>query len=198
MKRAIIAIIAILPFLATAQEVIFDTTYLSQVNGTYYVIQRVELDNGEYSEKSAVLGDSTVTAQFIINTSANESQALAASAMKVIRGGEVRARYNLLNVLFKGLTGGIDLYKETNRQFYEGFAGSWRIRYNAVDTDVTTELQANGNIRFKDASNNVWQVRIFSPTNIQLRGWEGQNWDTYSEDGKRFFDITRTLVIRKL
>jgi len=198
MKNFIIAIFLLLPLLASAQEVTLDTTYLSQVNGIYYAVQRVELDNGEYSEKSVVLGDSTATAQFIVNTSANESQALAASAMKVIRGGEVRARYNLLDALFKGLTGGTDLYKQTNRQFYEAFAGSYRIRYNSVDTDVTTELQSNGNVRFKDASNNVWQVRIFSPTNIQLRGWDGQNWDTYSEDGKRFFDITRTLVIRKL
>jgi len=197
MKRVIIAIIAILPLLATAQEVTFDTTYLSQTNGIYYAIQRVEFDNGEYRENSVVLGDSTATAQFIVNTSANESQALAASAMKVIRGGEVRARYNLLNSLFLGLAG-IDLYKQTNRQFYNAFAGNYRIRYNSIYTDVTTELQANGNVRFKDVSNNVWQVRIFSPTNIQLRSWNAQNWDVYSEDGKRFFDLTRTLVIRKL
>lgn len=197
MKNIIITILFLLPLLATAQEATFDTTYLSQVNGTYYVIQRVEFDNGEYEEKSRVLGDSISAVQFLVNTAVNESQGLARAAMTVIRGGEVRARYNLLNGLFKSLAGGLDLYRQTNRNYYDTFAGEWRIRYNGAYTDLTTDLQANGNARFKDAQNATWQFRIFSPYNIQLRSWDGQNWDLYSEDGKRFTDLNKVITLRK-
>lgn len=197
MKNIIITILFLLPLLASAQEVTFDTTYLNQVNGTYYVIQRVEFDNGEYEEKSRALGDSLSAVQFLVNTAVNESQALANAAMTVIRGGEVRARYNLLNGLFKSLAGGLDLYRQTNRNYYDTFAGEWRIRYNGANTDLTTELQNNGNARFKDAQNATWQFRIFSPYNIQLRNWDGQNWDLYSEDGKRFTDLNKVIVLRK-
>lgn len=197
MKNFIIAILFLLPLLATAQEVTFDTTYLSQVNGTYYVIQRVEFDNGEYEEKSRALGDSLSAVQFLVNTAVNESQGLARAAMTVIRGGEVRARYNLLNGLFKSLAGGLDLYRQTNRNYYDTFAGEWRIRYDGANTDLTTDLQANGNARFKDAQNATWQFRIFSPYNIQLRSWDGQNWDLYSEDGKRFTDLNKVITLRK-
>lgn len=197
MKNIIIAILSLIPLLAAAQEVTFDTTYLSQVNGTYYVIQRVEFDNGEYEEKSRALGDSTATAQFLTNTAVNESQALAKAAMTVIRGGEVRARYNLLDGLFKGLANNLDLYKQTNRQYYDTFAGAWKIRYNDAPTNLTTELQANGNARFKNAKNATWQFRIFSPYAIQLRSWDGQNWDLYSEDGKTFLDITKAIRLKK-
>lgn len=197
MKNIIITILFLLPLLSTAQEVTFDTTYLSQVNGTYYVIQRVEFDNGEYEEKSRALGDSLSAVQFLTTTAVNESQALAAAAMKVIRGGEVRARYNLLDGLFKGLANGLDLYKQTNRNYYDTFAGEWVIKYNDINTDLTTELQNNGNVRFKDAQNATWQFRIFSPYNIQLRSWDGQNWDLYSEDGKRFTDLNKVIILRK-
>ncbi len=196
MKNTILLFL-LLPLLAPAQKVTFDTTYLQNTNGTYYVIQRVEFDNGEYDEKSRALGDSLSAVQFLITTAVNESQALAAAAMKVIRGGEVRARYNLLDGLFKGLANGLNLYKQTNRNYYDVFAGEWVIKYNDIDTDLTTELQANGNARFKDAQNATWQFRIFSPYNIQLRNWDGQNWDLYSEDGKRFTDLNKVIVLRK-
>lgn len=197
MKNIIIAILSLLPLLAAAQEVTFDTTYLNVQDGQYYVIQRVEFDNGEYEEKSRALGDSVSAVQFLVNTAVNESQSLARAAMTVIRGGEVRARYNLLNGLFKSLAGGLDLYRQTNRNYYDTFAGEWRIRYNGANTDLTTELQNNGNARFKDAQNATWQFRIFSPYNIQLRNWDGQNWDLYSEDGKRFTDLNKVIVLRK-
>lgn len=197
MKNIIITILFLLPLLAAAQEVTFDTTYLNVQDGQYYVIQRVEFDNGEYEEKSRALGDSLSAVQFLVNAAVNESQGLARAAMTVIRGGEVRARYNLLDGLFKSLAGGLDLYRQTNRNYYDTFAGEWRIRYNGAYTDLTTDLQANGNARFKDAQNATWQFRIFSPYNIQLRSWDGQNWDLYSEDGKRFTDLNKVIVLRK-
>jgi len=196
--RLIIALILLFPAIAWAQELTFDTTYLTQVAGTYYVVERMEFDNGEYTEKSRVLGDSSATAQFLVNTSVNEQQTVAAAAMTVIRRNEVNARYNLLDLLFKSLASGLDLYKHTNRQFFEQYySGAWVIRYNAVDTPVTAELQANGNIRFVDASNNTWQVRAYSPYNFQLRNWEGLNWNLYSENQKRYLDLTKALVIKK-
>lgn len=197
MKKTILSILFLLPLLATAQEVTFDTTYLNVQDGQYYVIQRVEFDNGEYEEKSRALGDSLSAVQFLVNTAVNESQGLARAAMTVIRGGKVRARYNLLDGLFKSLANGLDLYRQTNRQYYDTFAGEWRIRYNGADTDLNTELQNNGNARFKDAQNATWQFRIFSPYNIQLRSWDGQNWYLYSEDGKRFTDLNKVIVLRK-
>lgn len=197
MKNIIIAILSLLPLLAAAQEVTFDTTYLSQVNGTYYVIQRVEFESGEYKEESRVLGDSATTATFLATAAANEQQELAAAAMKYIKRNEVNARYNLLDALYEQLTG-VLFFRGMNRIFFPQYQGKWCIRYNGQNTDVVAELLASGNARMKRTSDNTtWTIRLRSPRNFTLQAWEGQNWDMWSEDGEVFYDINKTLVIRK-
>lgn len=197
MKNIIITILFLLPLLAAAQEVTFDTTYLSQVNGTYYVIQRVEFENGEYKEESRVIGDSTTTATFLTTAAANEQQSLAAVAMQYIRRNEVNARYNLLGALYESLTG-VLFFRGMNRVFFPQYEGQWRIRYNGANTDVVAEILASGNARFKRTSDNTtWTIRIRSPRNFTLQSWEGQNWEMYSDDGEVFFDINKTITIRK-
>jgi hypothetical protein len=197
MKQTIVLFLFLLPLLAAAQEVTFDTTYLSQQNGVYYVVQRVEFDNGEYEEKARQLGDSTQTAQFLTNTAVNEQQALTRAAVTVIRQGKVKQRYNQLDALMKALNGGTDLYKVTNAQYYPQFEGAWVLKQAGVETALTTNQQANGNVRFLDAGNTAYQFRIYSPYNIQLRGWQGQNWDLYSEDGKLFQDLNKIIRLKK-
>lgn len=197
MKNFIIAILFLLPLLATAQEVTFDTTYLQNTNGTYYVIQRVEFDNGEYEEKSRVIGDSTTTANFLTTAAANEQQTLSAAAMQYIRRNEVNARYNLLDGLYQSLTG-VMFFRGMNRVFFPQYEGEWRIRYNGANTDVVAEILASGNARFKRTSDNTtWTIRIRSPRNFTLQAWDGQNWEMYSDDGQVFFDINKTITIRK-
>jgi hypothetical protein len=163
----------------------------------YYVVQRVEFDNGEYEEKARQLGDSTQTAQFLTNTAVNEQQALTRAAVTVIRQGKVKQRYNQLDALMKALNGGTDLYKVTNAQYYPQFEGAWVLKQAGVETALTTNQQANGNVRFLDAGNTAYQFRIYSPYNIQLRGWQGQNWDLYSEDGKLFQDLNKIIRLKK-
>lgn len=197
MKKTILSILFLLPLLATAQEVTFDTTYLQNANGTYYVIQRVEFDNGEYEEKSRVIGDSTTTSNFLTTAAANEQQTLSAAAMQYIRRNEVNARYNLLDGLYQSLTG-VMFFRGMNRVFFPQYEGEWRIRYNGANTDVVAEILASGNARFKRTSDNTtWTIRIRSPSNFTLQAWDGQNWEMYSDDGQVFFDINKTLVIRK-
>lgn len=197
MKQTIALLLFLLPLLAAAQEVTFDTTYLNQQNGVYYVVQRVEFDNGEYEEKARQLGDSTSTAQFLTNTAVNEQQGLARAAVTIIRQREVKERYNQLDALMKALNDGTDLYKVTNAQYYPQFEGAWSIRQDGVTTELTTNQLANGNLRFLDAQNAAYQFRVYSPVNIQLRGWQGQNWDLYSEDGKLFQDINKLIRLKK-
>jgi hypothetical protein len=188
----------LLPMLAAAQDVTFDTTYLSQQNGVYYVVQRVEFDNGEYEEKARQLGDSTTTATFLTTSAANEQQALTSAAMVYIRRNEINVRYNLLDGLYTSLTG-VAFFRGMNRVFFPQYEGAWRIRYNGQKTDVVAELQASGNARLKRLSDNTtWAIRLKSPKNFTLQSWEGQNWEMYSEDGKVFYDINKTLTLRKL
>ena len=198
MKKIILSIFFLLPLLATAQEVTFDTTYLQNTNGTYYVIQRVEFDNGEYEEKSRVIGDSTTTANFLTTAAANDQQALSAAAMQYIRRNEVNARYNLLDGLYEPLTG-VFFFRGMNRVFFPQYEGEWRIRYNSENTDVVAELLASGNARFKrTADNTTWTIRIRSPRNFTLQAWDGQNREMYSDDGEVFYDINKTITIRKM
>lgn len=197
MKNIIALFLFLLPLLATAQEVTFDTTYLSQTNGTYYVIQRIEYETGEYEEKSRVIGDSTTTANFLTTAAANEQQTLSAAAMQYIRRNKVNARYNLLGGLYQSLTG-VMFFRGMNRVFFPQYEGEWRIRYNSENTDVVAELLASGNARFKRTSDNTtWSIRIRSPRNFTLQAWDGQNYEMYSDDGQVFFDIDKTITIRK-
>lgn len=199
MKNFIIALfLFLLPLLATAQEVTFDTTYLSLVDGEYFVIQRVEYDNGEYEEKSRVVGDSATTATFLLNAATNEQNQLAQAAVTVIKRWQYRARYNEYDALFQSLAGGKLLWREAADQFYSNFEGNWVIRYNGEVKQVQTDKLANSNVRFRDDQNAVWLFLIFSPRYISLRQWDGQNWELYSEDGVLFTDLDRKVILRKL
>jgi hypothetical protein len=198
MKKALALIILILPLLATAQEVVFDTTYHQLTGENYFIIQRISYDNGEYEEKSRLIGDSATYRTFLITTSVNEANALTAAAMVVIKRHLVRQRFALLGNLYAALTG-VDFWRDLNRQFYPELEGSWRIRQNAgAWKNLTTQLMQTGAARFVDSQNAIWNFRAFSSRSITLIGWDGQNWELYSEDGKVFQDLNRTLRLEKL
>jgi hypothetical protein len=198
MKKTLALLIFLLPLLATAQEVVFDTTYHQLVGENYFIIQRLAFDNGEYEEKSRLIGDSATYRTFLITTSVNEANALTAAAMVVIKRHLVRQRFALLGNLYAALTG-VDFWRDLNRQYYPELEGSWRIRQNAgAWKEFTTELMPNGNARFKDSQNFIWNFRAFSSRSIILIGWENANWELYSEDGKVFQDLNRTLRLEKL
>jgi len=190
-------LIFLLPLLATAQEVVFDTTYHQLVGENYFIIQRLAFDNGEYEEKSRLIGDSATYRTFLITTSVNEANALTAAAMVVIKRNLVRQRFGLLGSLYAALTG-VDLWRDLNRQYYPELEGSWRIRQNGgAWKELTTQLLQTGVARYVDSQNATWNFRAYSSRSITLIGWDGQNWELYSEDGKLFQDLDRKLRLEK-
>lgn len=80
----IIIISALFPLSASAQDIVLDTTYTTNVGGTFIEVRRTVYSNGAFQERGEVVGDTLAMRDKIVATLNDRVYTLATAARAII------------------------------------------------------------------------------------------------------------------
>ena len=175
------------PTLLSAQEITKDTSYLTNSGGNFFNVNRVEYENGAYSETSSMIGDTLAVLSLYANKISSEANQYAAAAVIAMRAQSATATLAKLDTLMTArlarspITAIMDSYE---REFLEG---SWQIVNSGVPTSVTfPRLSTNKRIRLLPQGSTARTMLIYGK-NILFKVREG-GWE----------NLTRTIILRRI
>lgn len=186
------------PAFLTAQEVTRDTSYLTNSGGNFFNVNRIEYDNGAYSETSTLVGDTLAVLSLYANKIANEANQYAAAAVIAMRAQSATAVLAKLDTVMaerlarSPITAIMDSYE---REFLQG---TWEIVNGGVATSVTfPRLSTNKRIRLLPAGGTARTMIIYGNM-LRLVGYpvSGNNTLFKVKEG-RWGNLTRTIILRR-
>lgn len=196
MKNTLIFLL--FPLFISAQEVTRDTSYLINSGGNFFNVNRIEYDNGAYSETSTMIGDTLAILSLYTNKISNKANQYAAAAVIAMRAQAATAQLAKLDTLMTGMllrspiTAIMDSYE---REFLEG---NWSISSGGTTTPVTfPRLSTNKRIRMLPAGGSARTMIIYGYM-LRIVGYpvSGNNTLFRVKEG-RWENLTRTTVLRR-
>lgn len=187
-----------LPLFASSQEVTKDTSYLINSDGKFFNVNRIEYDNGAYSENSTLVGDTASVISLYANSITSQAQKYSSAAVIAMRAQSASASLLKLDTMATQRLSQSPLTFVMNSYEREFLQGDWEVRYNSTNTPVTfPRLQSNQRIRIMPSGGSARTFLIFgtmarmvnypvSGINILFKVREG-----------RWENITRTIVLRR-
>lgn len=197
MKQTLLLLL--LPVLLSAQEVTKDTSYLTNSGGNFFSVNRIEYENGAYSEISTMIGDTLAVLSLYANKISTEANQYAAAAVIAMRAKSATASLAKLDTAMtlrlarSPITAIMDSYE---REFLEG---SWQIVNNGVPVLVTfPRLSTNRRIRLLPTGGSARTLLIFgNMLRIVNYPVSGNNTLFKVKEG-RWENLTRTIVLRRI
>lgn len=186
------------PALLSAQEVTRDTSYLTNSGGNFFNVNRIEYDNGAYSETSTLVGDTLAVLSLYVNKISNEANQYASAAVVAMRAQSATAVLAKLDTVMaerlarSPITAIMDSYE---REFLQG---TWEIVNGGVATSVTfPRLSTNKRIRLLPAGGTARTMIIYGNM-LRLVGYpvSGNNTLFKVKEG-RWGNLTRTIILRR-
>ena len=186
------------PAFFTAQEVTRDTSYLTSSGGNFFNVNRVEYDNGAYSEVSTLIGDTLSILSLYVNKISSEANQYASAAVIAMRAQSAAATLAKLDTVMTArlarspITAIMDSYE---REFLQG---TWEIVNGGVATSVTfPRLSTNKRIRLLPAGGTARTMIIYGNM-LRLVGYpvSGNNTLFKVKEG-RWGNLTRTIILRR-
>lgn len=186
------------PAFLTAQEVTRDTSYLTSSGGNFFNVNRVEYDNGAYSEVSTLIGDTLSILSLYVNKISSEANQYASAAVIAMRAQSAAATLAKLDTVMTArlarspITAIMDSYE---REFLQG---TWEIVNGGVATSVTfPRLSTNKRIRLLPAGGTARTMIIYGNM-LRLVGYpvSGNNTLFKVKEG-RWGNLTRTIILRR-
>ena len=196
MKKLIFLLL--FPAFLSAQEVTRDTSYLTNSGGNFFNVNRIEYDNGAYSETSAMIGDTLAVLSLYANKISSEANQYAAAAVIAMRAQSATAVLAKLDTVMaerlarSPITAIMDSYE---REFLQG---TWEIVNGGVATSVTfPRLSTNKRIRLLPAGGTARTMIIYGNM-LRLVGYpvSGNNTLFKVKEG-RWGNLTRTIILRR-
>lgn len=187
------------PTLLSAQEITKDTSYLTNSGGNFFNVNRVEYENGAYSETSSMIGDTLAVLSLYANKISSEANQYAAAAVIAMRAQSATATLAKLDTLMTArlarspITAIMDSYE---REFLEG---SWQIVNSGVPTSVTfPRLSTNKRIRLLPQGSTARTMLIYGNM-LRLVNYpvSGKNILFKVREG-RWENLTRTIILRRI
>ena len=187
------------PTLLSAQEITKDTSYLTNSGGNFFNVNRVEYENGAYSETSSMIGDTLAVLSLYANKISSEANQYAAAAVIAMRAQSATATLAKLDTLMTArlarspITAIMDSYE---REFLEG---SWQIVNSGVPTSVTfPRLSTNKRIRLLPQGSTARTMLIYGNM-LRLVNYpvSGNNILFKVREG-RWENLTRTIILRRI
>lgn len=187
-----------LPLFASSQEVTKDTSYLINSDGKFFNVNRIEYDNGAYSENSTLVGDTASVISLYANSITSQAQKYSSAAVIAMRAQSASASLLKLDTIATQRLSQSPLTFVMNSYEREFLQGNWEVQYNSTNTPVTfPRLQSNQRIRIMPSGGSARTFLIFgtmarmvnypvSGINILFKVREG-----------RWENITRTIVLRR-
>ena len=186
------------PAFLTAQEVTRDTSYLTSSGGNFFNVNRVEYDNGAYSEVSTLIGDTLSILSLYVNKISSEANQYASAAVVAMRAQSATAVLAKLDTVMaerlarSPITAIMDSYE---REFLQG---TWEIVNGGVATSVTfPRLSTNKRIRLLPAGGSARTMLIFGNM-LRLVAYPvaGNNTLFKVKEG-RWENLTHTIVLKR-
>ena len=186
------------PAFLSAQEITKDTSYLTNSGGNFFNVNRIEYDNGAYSETSAMIGDTLAVLSLYANKISSEANQYAAAAVIAMRAQSATAVLAKLDTVMAArlarspITAIMDSYE---REFLQG---TWEIVNGGVATSVTfPRLSTNNRIRLLPAGGTARTMIIYGNM-LRLVGYpvSGNNTLFKVKEG-RWGNLTRTIILRR-
>jgi len=196
MKKLIFLLL--FPAFLSAQEVTRDTSYMTNSGGNFFNVNRIEYDNGAYSETSAMIGDTLAVLSLYANKISSEANQYAAAAVIAMRAQSATAVLAKLDTVMaerlarSPITAIMDSYE---REFLQG---TWEIVNGGVATSVTfPRLSTNKRIRLLPAGGTARTMIIYGNM-LRLVGYpvSGNNTLFKVKEG-RWGNLTRTIILRR-
>jgi len=194
----ILLFILLFPALLSAQEITRDTSYLTNSGGNFFNVNRIEYENGAYSETSAMIGDTLAVLSLYANKISSEANQYAAAAVIAMRAQSATAVLAKLDTVMaerlarSPITAIMDSYE---REFLQG---TWEIVNGGVATSVTfPRLSTNKRIRLLPAGGTARTMIIYGNM-LRLVGYpvSGNNTLFKVKEG-RWGNLTRTIILRR-
>jgi len=194
----ILLFILLFPALLSAQEITRDTSYLTNSGGNFFNVNRIEYENGAYSETSAMIGDTLAVLSLYVNKISSEANQYAAAAVIAMRAQSATAVLAKLDTVMaerlarSPITAIMDSYE---REFLQG---TWEIVNGGVATSVTfPRLSTNKRIRLLPAGGTARTMIIYGNM-LRLVGYpvSGNNTLFKVKEG-RWGNLTRTIILRR-
>lgn len=194
----ILLFILLFPALLSAQEITRDTSYLTNSGGNFFNVNRIEYENGAYSETSAIIGDTLAVLSLYANKISSEANQYAAAAVIAMRAQSATAVLAKLDTVMaerlarSPITAIMDSYE---REFLQG---TWEIVNGGVATSVTfPRLSTNKRIRLLPAGGTARTMIIYGNM-LRLVGYpvSGNNTLFKVKEG-RWGNLTRTIILRR-
>ncbi len=183
----------------SAQEVTRDTSYLTNSGGNFFNVNRIEYENGAYSETSTMIGDTLAVLSLYANKISIEANQYASAAVVAMRAQAATATLAKLDTVMTArlarspITSVMDSYE---REF---LTGSWQIVNSGVRTSVTfPRLSTNKRIRLLPQGSSARTMLIYGNM-LRLVNYpvSGNNTLFKVREG-RWENITRTIILRRI
>lgn len=186
------------PAFLTAQEVTRDTSYLTNSGGNFFNVNRIEYDNGAYSETSTLVGDTLAVLSLYANKIANEANQYASAAVIAMRAQSATATLAKLDTSMTARLARSPITSIMSSYEREFLIGSWEIVYNGTTTAVTfPRLSTNQRIRLLPSGGTARTLLIFgNMLRIVNYPVTGNNTLFKVKEG-RWENLTRTIVLKK-
>lgn len=187
------------PTLLSAQEITKDTSYLTNSGGNFFNVNRVEYENGAYSETSSMIGDTLAVLSLYANKISSEANQYAAAAVIAMRAQSATATLAKLDTLMTArlarspITAIMDSYE---REFLEG---SWQIVNSGVPTSVTfPRLSTNKRIRLLPQGSTARTMLIYGNMLRLVNYPVSGNNILFKVRKGRWENLTRTIILRRI
>lgn len=187
------------PFLLSAQEVTRGTSYLTNSGGNFFNVNRIEYENGAYSETSTMIGDTLAVLSLYANKISSEANQYASAAVVAMRAQAATATLAKLDTVMTArlarspITSVMDSYE---REF---LTGNWQIINSGVPTSVTfPRLSTNKRIRLLPQGSTARTMLIYGNM-LRLVNYpvSGNNTLFKVREG-RWGNLTRTIILRRI
>ena len=187
------------PVLLSAQEVTRDTSYLTNSGGNFLNVNRIEYENGAYSETSTMIGDTLAVLSLYANKISSEANQYASAAVVAIRAQAATATLAKLDTAMttrlarSPITTIMDSYE---REFLQG---NWQIVNSGVPISVTfPRLSTNKRIRLLPVAGTARTLIIYGNM-LRIVGYpvSGNNTLFKVREG-RWENLTRTIILRRI
>ena len=187
-----------LPLFASSQEITKDTSYLINSGGNFFNVNRIEYENGAYSEVSSMIGDTLAVLSLYANKISSEANQYASAAVISMRAQAATAQLAKLDTAMTARLGTSPITSIMDSYEREFLTGSWEIVYNGNTTAVTfPRLSTNQRIRLLPSGGTARTLLIFgNMLRIVNYPVTGNNTLFKVKDG-RWENLARTIVLKK-
>jgi hypothetical protein len=192
------------PCLAAAQSVIYDTAYVVNQNGIFYLTSRYEYNDGSYAERSQRIGDTAAFYRVALQRFESEASNNASQVLGYVNYGReitnaIRENAGILAVTGKSP---LDTLEKRAEAHLIDSAATWAMIAPTGNASVAFGVTPAGQLRYSiDGATPRAVAAAFDRYVIRLSAYPvaGQSLDLYWDEGRnRYVSQDGKIIIRKI